>query len=808
MRFLSVLVLLLGFSVPAYAQSAPKIRAIEYPEITRLVLPAPQEAEWTLSRDRTHAMVTFLGSAEVYDASDIPQQIPRTRVLTVETGISPLGTTLDIALGCSCDVTVRRLNNDLVSVDIRRADPAKAAASGVEGGGQGRREELISSDRPAVGGPSADNQPGTDHVSSDGINDHDTEGRVAHGAMSEGDPAMRISGDDMPDDDSEQDARGGPVPYQAVVSRDPELDAAREALLSELGLAARDGLVRLTPTLDPAEGSETGTAHADAESPHLDLALGEAGGSNHEPGHDSPADPTDHLLSSGHGAEDPGHQDPPMMAGGPACPPPGALELGRWPGEDGDFSEALGALRRSLVSPMGETDAHAIERLARFYILNGFGREASQLLHHPLAEGIAGSMALRELSRVVDGAAIPASGALGKAEGCGGAIDLWRAAAGLELPDYRTESGVSVLHQLSELPPSLRRLVAQNLIQNTLIFGKPDDARVILELLERTPGPVDHREAFLRHLIDLEAAEPAGPDRDILKVVASDTELLELYALRTVDANKRPPLWLNAALEDGERVHRDRDTGARLRNLRALVAELDGRHADAFALLREGQSRWPGAADGMARTARVLLARLDADDPDDLGLAMANADQLGAGASSKDLAIRFAAGLANWGLPNAALEMLDRVPNDLASADTRIMSAQILLSAGDPPAAIAALQGLGGADADQIRSLAYRRLRDWSTAASTRPVQSQSDRADQAYLRLLGGGRNEVDRSSLTGDRAALSALIPASVTATQDGEAVALQAETREGYMSGLGTLLGSSSELRGAVAPSRIRD
>jgi len=788
MRTIVTLLAALLIGGPALAQPAPKVRAIEYPEITRLVLPAGPDVTWTVRQDGTEARLIFAGTSDQFDVSDVPRQIPRTRILSVVSGVTPIGTSLELSLGCSCDINIRRLDSAYLSVDIRRAAMTAMPTE----------EEPLGAMESAGAGLPASSEPMSGATQPMAVPKDDS-GADAGAMLAQDDAAPDAAQVMAPQDTKPMENAVAPAATEPPAPTSQDLLPARDALLGELGLAARDGLIELAPAGEAVPAPQAEPSHAaldPAHDPHLQET---------QPESVAPAPMADAMPEDQIKLRDPNisvtrkvDEHTAVAGAGPrTCPPGRAVNAAEWAMDEDSFATGLSALRSSLVSTEGTYRPHEIERLARFYILHGFGHEARALLGHPVGQSVPGAQALAEMSMVVDSGRPPEAGVLATADGCGGAVDLWRAAAGLDLPDYGSESGARVLDELSRLPTGLRRLLAQQMAQKAIVFGHSAGARAVFEVLDRTPGPEPAQQAFLRLLIENEGLDVVSDE--LLEVASLNPHLLELYADAVLASGIRPDPDLANILQDIERIHRSGPAGPRLRSTRTRLIARAGEPARALDLLKQGQVAWPDDRSSLALTARMILSELDVTSVETLRLAVKNADFLEGGADSKALAYSLASALLDAGLPNAAQDMLARVDADIFDRNERILKANIALAAGQDPDVPAILEGVVGEDADRLRSQAFRRQANWTGAYD---VTAEAMGAERAYLALLDGRAQGEDARTLVESDNPLAALI--DTPSAQDVLAAALDetADTpeaaRAAYLAGIGELLGQAERLR----------
>lgn len=633
------------------------VRAVEHPEYSRLVLPIPTGADWSLSQDGSRAVLRLSGPVPPLDVSGVFNRMPRTRILSVSARAVPGGATMDMTLACACEVAPSEIGSGFLAVDVRRADAEGGAGSA----------------------------------------------RLRPGRISQLSP-----GDSVPLEKLVEaiDTPKPPVspPAEKTVSPGPAPDAvlqAREQLLAQLERAAEEGLLTLAPEvltetppqITSPETADTGAPRIPAEAtlPAFVAELAPDLGA-----HLSVRDP---ALES--------RPEPQVADVAIRCVNDNALNIASWE-QPGPFVSALGAYRRRLVDASGAIQDEVIEDLARLYISVGFGREAGALLSRirPTSD-TAGILA--DMARILDGGA--PNGPIRDSAECSGRVDLWRYAAGLPVGAIGSE-GNDLLSSLEELPGVPRKILAATVVRQALAQNRPDLARDVLELLDRTPESGGPAEATVRAAVALDAgdAEKAlaviAPYLDGVPTPAPDLLLVQAQAM--LSTGDPVPEAILSAMDQAIAVMPDQTGLARQMRLARISAEAArGRPVEALRALRQ-----IGVGDPASQEVGLkILENLSDDARDDMAgivSALENRDLLNGHAAEK-VRLAYADTLTKGGLPNA-VETLLLAKNGIPDAETSLAIARARMRTSDPTGALALLSEVSGAEAATIRAQARRWL--------------------------------------------------------------------------------------------------
>lgn len=694
----------IGFAAAvANAQEAVPIRAVEHPEYSRLVLPLPTGADWSLTQEGSRATLRLTGPVPMLDVSSVFQRMPRTRVLSVSARVVPGGTRLDLTLACACDVVPTPIGSGFLAIDVRRPEGTTAQQEDT------RRPMRIGA-IPKTEEPTA--------IESDFASEPNVQ-------------PQRIA--------TERQPEHAEVGTEAEAGAEDAVIAAREQLMASLERAADEGLLTMAPEV--VTSAPTLAATVEVADPPIPLPADVSPPAPARNGSEAVPPALEAHLSI-RGGDNPARRSAPAVESKrPVCMEDDALDVADW-ALDGDFASGLGELRRSIVSPAGQIDQHAVDDLARFYIGVGFGREAQAVLR-VTGENGDGRRLLGDLARVVEGQMPDPEGPIAAADGCVGRVTLWRAAAGLDsaLDD---DADKAVLDGIEELPVQLRRAIAGPLVRNALANGRPELARDVLEILDRSPGTGGTEEVAMRAAVLMAEGKPRMAIALSTPALGSrsspDPNLLLLHSAAILETGDAVPDNLVTALDAAIAATPDSPGTAReLRLARIRLEAVDGRSVAALRALRR-LADGPGRMDPVVQaTALDILENVGAEERGSLPGATAVLENdifLQDDVRGERLRIEFAAALVGAGLPNAGSELLD-AGSEVTGRDARLTAAAAHLGQGNPRGALTALEGVAGADAQRLKARAHLRLGDLRSAGDAIGFRSDESGADRGVLAVL-----------------------------------------------------------------------
>ncbi len=674
-----------AWSVPAEAASV--LRSAEFPGYSRIVVPVASGQTWEVKTAARAASVVLPGAVPDFDTGAVFARMARTRVLSVNARPIDGGAAIDLALACDCRVDVSRISPTQIALDVRRATSGPAAQGDGSAIGQGEYATLEPPVAAAPTGHGGAPMPGQ------------SAGQPLGGSGLTGRLPRRPPG-------QVADLQGEVGSAQATTPKGPgdaggaQLAELRGSLLAGLDRAARAGLV------EPAEGASVAPEGANGQPAGADGGL---------------VLPSENGTSTGQirvqTADVPSQKPSVPLRPSSTCPDPASLDAAAWY-ESGPMPKRLAELRRSLVTPAGDVDPEVALVLARYYLGQGFGAEAREVI---TAAGLPGRQAavIEDIARIIDGLAPATDGPLATAGGCGGAADLWRAlsAAASADPSDAVAAPVSteVMDALKALPQPLRKLLGPRLALSMLESTPAIDTRPLQTLLDRTPGPTTPEGT----LAEAELLLVEGrPDQALPRLAAvaqapssAAPSALARQAAVILDSQDETTVDLRQDLEIAARENRGAPVELSLTLNLARAEARSGHIGKAFAALESAFSSAPEDQRGaVAAVASDLLAEVDPalTPPAEIGRAILDHEDLIRAGDGRGLARSAAAQrLAEIGLPSAALNILDEAQH-LSDGAATLREAELMLAASEFDRALTRLETMPGLEAVRIRVRALK----------------------------------------------------------------------------------------------------
>ncbi|MDN5786676.1 lipopolysaccharide assembly protein LapB [Pseudorhodobacter sp.] len=398
-----------------------------------------------------------------------------------------------------------------------------------------------------------------------------------------------------------------------------------------------------------------------------------------------------------------------MTAEGTACLLDDDLNVAGW-GAAGPVSETIGLLSSNLVGEFDRPDPLAIARAVKYHVYIGFGAEALGLIRTfkptdpnvPIWEALAAIVDLKPDPGMV----------FSGMEVCNTNAALWAILADSEIPPPNRIAIPAVLRAFSALPLHLRRHLGPVLGNRFLSAGDTETARAIRDAILRAPGPIEPA----THLLDAEIARANGHSDKAEATLAplvgetgpvglqSTISLIETQVQSGEEVGAPLTTVAEALLQEAK----GGDEEAALRNALGLAYATQDRFDAAFAMVAGNPAAavdvWTMLATGGSDDA--LLAAAVLDDTDMFPRLSDKTNQT------------FARRLLTLGFPQATLLWL-RKPT--GTSDPEAGNRQLLIGAAhlalrDAPAALRAIIGMTGRDADVLRANALAMLQDASAS--------------------------------------------------------------------------------------------
>lgn len=646
---------LLLLATTVCAQDVP-VRTGDHPGFTRIVIDFQQQPDWQLGRGGAAHELRVNAPELRFDLSDSFRRINQTRLR----GLRDLGGgRLQIDTACACRLSVERLPNQGLVIDIRDERPD-----------QNDRFEMSLSDLPEV--PSS----GPDRVPA---------------------PLPGVLPVIFPD--APRPPRLGPLaansptglPDAEVLTR---MHETRTALMEQTARAASQGLITLDSTQQDQirDADERGTLpHTpEPEMPHAKAAR---------------IDAADHIRIESRIDRDMGGPVRGRQSEHP-CLPADIVDIGTWFAPE-TLGNGLGAERMALIDPHDRPDGTAYAEFAKRLIYFSFGAEAKALI-----DGFEGEIAdrgiLREFAMLIDGEKTLPTGRLATQLSCQGAGPLWAMLAVGSTPRLADLNAQSVVRSLSGFPPHLRAHLGPRLADQFLAQGDQTSALSIRNAILRGRSSDDPTGNLITAQIDLAAGDRRKAELNLAKVAASRSVEAADALAKLIEARIDDTLSVDQQLIDDavalafEMDGTEDAQSLTIMILRAMIHER--RFDDALLLARASiNNDAPDHETFAAYRGQTLdtLAR-EGDDEEFLRIALREVEMT---PLSDPARLSVAARMARLGLSRQARETLGNRSN-IPDADERRVLAEIALLAGKPLIAESYLAGLSDKVSENLRGRA------------------------------------------------------------------------------------------------------
>lgn len=465
---------------------------------------------------------------------------------------------------------------------------------------------------------------------------------------------------------------------------------------------------------------------------------------------------------------------PPAETG---CADPALLDLPTW-GGNAPPADSLAEARAGLYGEFDAPQPEAIRRAVRRLLYLGFGAEALQTVKL-IGDGPPDTeqRLFRSMALLVDGLGDPQTPFSDMLE-CDGPAALWAALAHDRLPSGSGVNRDAILQAFLALPAHLRRHLGPTLAEKFLARDDAEAARMIRDVIERTPEVDQAMIALLDARTDLQGDDPEAAQVHAATALAlGGDQVAGLVALVEAHVRTLDPLDAGtvAALLALRGETEGTPEGAAVSRAVVLALALSGQTAAAF-----GD---PGAAGQVvAELWRVVADR--ATDDDFLVQAVLSVPAP-APAVSAETGQAVAKRLLALGFPDAALIWLGPVARD-DPPERLLLAAKAALKIGDARATIALTEGLEDAEAEGLRAEAMVQLGD--LAGAEKALAASGD--TKAVARL----------GPWKGDWAGLDPALPAPWLQTAE-SVTAISAEDAAGPLGRGGQAIEASMASRAAI-------
>ncbi len=724
MRSLALACCVAAFATASLAQDV-EVRSGRHDDFIRLIVDLPRRMDLKIEQREDIATVIFPDQQLTFDTDPVFRRIARDRILDVTAG--PGKSSLEIRLGCRCEVSSFWHDSSLLVLDVReRSDEVLAAdtATEVELSEQENDRPI---DKPRLKLP----RNGSSFAAS-----------LANSQLQSASPVETppIKPVDKPAEDKAS-------PNTEIVSE------ARERLVQQIGRAASQGLLSPRSALKPTimtkpEAKETTSDGLSVEAPEEPSATQPKSIANLRAQSSIDRDFLD-VMNRRIGS---------MQIS--SCPGDNRIDVGSW-GTDAPFAQQVGSLRVVLTGEFDLLNQDAALRLVKLYLYYGFGAEAEMALAQ--IEQPSDDLALlQSLAEVMEDGYASTNSALTAHLSCDGNISLWAILAYQSLPTDVPIEIDNALRTFDALPRHLRRHLGPTLSRRFLDAGYQEASDKTLRILKRHEETLTADAELLIAESDLAEGEAKQAVNRMNEVVASNSE-------HSVDALIG---LIDAALEAGQTVSFDHAVlagayaqehrGSPLENklIRAYLAGLSA--SGAFDQSYEEYSRLatdlpPEAlTDIQSQMLHQLTQR--ADDVTFLRFALlkhSEHQQKLPGPITNATASR----LLDLGFPEAARPFLETDTLGDAGRARRILRSSAALAEGRPRQAELDLAGVEGRDADQLRAQARSALGDHHAATALYSSMGEHDRSLRQAWFAEDWGRLVESEDTAMADIAALVSL-------------------------------------------------
>lgn len=715
MRFLLIAIALLA-ALPLSAQTV-SLRSGEHPTFSRLVFEFGTLPDWSLGRtDTGFALIT--DREEAVDLSRVFDRMPPTRLLAIraENGAPRV----ELQIGCDCHVEAfeHRGANLVLDIHDGPAPPQNAFDAPLP-----EKVALVLAKNAPNPAPSAPPEG---------------EATATFRRPAQSDPVTRSAPPHRPI-----------LPGQEApaVSEHWAVEAYRDALLR--GAAGAQGpsaplqTRSLTPMtlqqIDTRKNTQAGvTTHA------LQTLSRAVGQGLVDPGAVGPQ-ATDLSALASHGGNldistaidraNSGFVPTVSALRGGLCLSGSRIDVAGWGSHDTPHT-ALAEARSALIGEFDVVDQDAVRRLGRLYIQMGFGAEARAVLQ-AFPSGDEETALLLTLAALVDLDAPAEPALLANQIECDTEAALWAALAAPFTAADIARSRQVILATFSALPAHLRHHLGPTLVERLVEAGDTDAASSVLGAIRRDGRAGDARTAMaVAALAKASGREEPGPPPES---VAGDTALLaETVLRRLADGNASGALPGDADMALLPILAfelRGSDTARALRE-----AEIDGyrrRGEIPSALGALSHAHATGAIDRDTAErhfrAIALAAAGSMNDASLVVFAKTAHERLGTGPVSAEARYALADRLVALGFAGTAEIMVADLPDQ--SLESRLRRARIDLLRNAPEDALAELEGLNGAIADDLRARAFTALARNGDAAESWAAAGAPEAARTAWQR-------------------------------------------------------------------------
>lgn len=659
-------VLLVIAPVSAVGQSL-RVESGEHANFTRLVVPWPNDRNWTASRDEKQVQLKLEGHQGGFDTSRVFEMVPRSRITALDRNDS----TLTVSLDCDCDVAAFSNGKGFLVIDVadvgRTLTPPLELAEPVA---EPSREVAARFVPAPVPMPWMAQQLRSRVPKKQKPPESDAE-------------TFAASVDPL--------AMDLPSPGQLQIMQELQQRLAEEigsATTRGLLEAAREGLP-IVPALEVAKP---------------DNAVSDPGPQTDEPRHVTAAQNL-RITTSRDIPQSRESQETLSISSGVTCPSAELVRVEEWAGE-GNFATEVSRTRSTLYGEFDRLDQNAVLQLARIYLHFGFGAEASQLLSLYPEDGMEKSILL-DIAEILERGHLRQPDALARFTECDSDIALWAVLSKKRIPDGSLVNEAAALRGLNKLPLHLRKFLAPALSERFLAFGNAKGAATAMRSIERTAEQIEPEGVLAQASLALQNGDEREAKKKLEEVVNDNSAPSPeaLLALVNEQLAKDQPISHETALlvEAYSYELQDSELGPDLQKVHVLSLTRSGQFDKAFDALNTLPER--AASSSSADLKGRLIAELttSASDVVFLDHIFQQFDQSLDKLSPKTK-MAVSARLLKLGFAGPAQRVLALLEDHPADPARQILAARIALKLNQPNQAVAVLIGIDGPEADRLRA--------------------------------------------------------------------------------------------------------
>ena len=591
MRLAAFVAFFTALALPALAQDA-RIRSGEHETFARLVVYLPQAAEYEVESDDDSFAIDFGGDFG-FETTDVFYYIPRTRIADLSAGAGRL----ELDLACECEVTVERLSDSVVFLDVNDA-------------GSVEPQQTVVADLPEKPAPAAASGPLNPAIRLPAVSLQAAATLLPGGLeLAEGvRPAEQTP-------EPGQETPSEPVDETLAIASNTS-----RAVAEQIARATAQGLLEAEPVDIPSpapahESKRERPAEPDPAAPPARVA----GTKAHISIRSSVDEALGHRLS-------PALSDRGMTG---SCLPGETFEAAAWLPEP---QIGLARIRRQVIAEFDKADPEGVAALARAYIAMTFGAEARHAIQS-FKVTVPDADILLAMADIVDEGVARVPGRLVTQYDCPGAGALWAALAAPEIPDAAELDTDAVALAFSALPPHMRTRLGPILAERLIDYGAVETASVVRTAIMRAPGAPNVETALLDASLAIETGREAEADEKLAEVVEEtsgrNVQAVERLIERRIEAGEPVEDEVLASADALIYEHRGTPLAHRLSELRIEGLATSGKARQALAFLAETERHLPQeTADRLRGVVYSEAARL-LDDAPFLLVAVTASEQLG-----------------------------------------------------------------------------------------------------------------------------------------------------------------------------------